>query len=292
MISSMTGFGRHEISSSDRKLGVEIKSVNHRYCDINIKMPRMLAVFESQIRQIIKEKIERGKVDVFVAYENNSDMRSGLKYNRALAKEYMDAFRQMQEDFQIENDICVSQLSRYPDVLSLEDHGDDENAIWQLIEPALVEALDSLVQSRRKEGEKLRSDLAEKLDNMLNHVEYIEERTPELMGIYRDSLAEKMRELLGDPSVDESRLAMEAAIYADKICIDEEIVRLRSHIGATRDALFSQGSVGRKLDFLAQEMNREANTILSKSSDLSVSDHAIALKTDIEKIREQIQNIE
>ena len=292
MLRSMTGFGRCEIVDKDRKLIVEIKSVNHRYCDITIKMPKKLSFFESAIRNLLKKYIQRGKVDVFITYEDYTENRSCLKYNKELAAEYLQALRQMQVDFGIEDDIRVSSLSRYPEVLVLEEQAVDEDALWHFLEQAIIKACEGLVETRTREGEQLKMDLIAKLDAMLGYVAYIEERSPEIITEYRSRLEEKVKDLLGDSNIDEGRIAMETTIYADKLCVDEEIVRLKSHIEATKTTLMNGGGVGRKLDFIAQEMNREANTILSKSNDLLISNTAIDLKTDIEKVREQIQNIE
>lgn len=292
MLRSMTGFGRCEIVDKDRKVIVEIKSVNHRYCDISIKMPKKLGFFESAIRSLLKKYIQRGKVDVFITYEDYTENRSCLKYNKELAAEYLQTLRQMNADFGIEDDIRVSALSRYPDVLVLEEQPVDEDELWHFLEQAIAKACEGLVETRTKEGEQLRTDLFAKLDGMLDYVAYIEERSPEIIAEYRSRLVEKVKDLLGDSSIDEGRIAMETTIYADKLCVDEEIVRLKSHIESTKTTLAGGGSVGRKLDFIAQEMNREANTILSKANDLMISNTAINLKTDIEKVREQIQNIE
>ncbi len=292
MLSSMTGFGRYEVSGQDRKMTVEIKSVNHRYCDINVKMPKKLAQFETQIRNIIGKYVQRGKVDLFLSYEDSIDTRDIVKYNKALAAQYHAALRQMQEDFGLEDDIKLSVLSRFPDVLVLEEKETDLEELWAFAEPGIEEACKSLARMRQAEGERLGTDLIGKLDEMLVHIGYIKERSPEIIKAYREGLENRVRELLSDSKIDDSRIAMETAIYADKLTIDEEIVRLESHIKATRDILEKGGAVGRKLDFIAQEMNREANTILSKANDMAISDRAIDLKTSIEKVREQIQNLE
>ncbi len=292
MINSMTGFGRYESSEQDRKLIVEIKSVNHRYCDITVKMPKKLSQFESEIRNIVKTYVQRGKVDVYLTYEDSIEQRDTVRYNKALAGQYYAALKQMQEDFGLEDDIKLSVLSRFPDVLVLEEHELDVEELWAFIRPGVEKACQALTQMRASEGERLRADLVAKLDEMLVHIGYIKERSPEIITAYRASLENRVKELLEGSAVDESRIAMETAIYADKLSIDEEIVRLESHIRATRDILLAEGAVGRKLDFIAQEMNREANTILSKANDMQISDRAIDLKTSIEKVREQIQNIE
>lgn len=292
MIKSMTGFGRSEIIEGDRKITVEMKSVNHRYLDVNIKMPKKLNFFEAAIRNELKRYIQRGKVDIFITYVDYTESNLCVKYNKKLAAEYMKYLGQMAEDFSLDNDVRVSALSRYPEVLSMEEQTIDEEELWQMLERAIAQAADGFVTTRIKEGENLRDDLLSKLDGMLGHVEYITERSPEIIAQYRQKLEDKVRELLGVAQVDENRLLMEVTIFADKVCVDEELVRLRSHIETTKESLIQGGGIGRKLDFIAQEMNREANTILSKANDLEISNRAIELKTEIEKVREQIQNIE
>ena len=292
MIKSMTGFVRCEVTEGNRKFTVEMKSVNHRYLDINIKMPKKLNFFESAIRNLLKEYMERGKVDIYITYEDYTEDNFSLKYNEELAARYLAHLKDMAEKFGLENDIRVSSLSRYPDVFVMEEQDIDEKELWAGLEKALRGAAGQFVETRIAEGERLKTDLIAKLDNMLSYVDFIEARSPEIMQEYRTRLEEKVKELLGDRQIDEGRIATEVTIFADKICVDEETVRLRSHIQSTKDTLEKGGGIGRKLDFIAQEMNREANTILSKSSDLLVSDTGINLKTDIEKVREQIQNIE
>ena len=292
MIKSMTGFGRSEVSDSDRKITIEMKSVNHRYFEPTIKMPKKLSVYEAGIRTVLKKYIARGKVDIFVTYEDFSENKFCLKYNEDLANEYMSIFKYMSEQFGIENDIKVSGLSRYPEVITMEEQSNDEDELWHLLEKAVENACIAFVETRITEGDKLKNDITGKLNYMLNLVDNIEERSPEIIEEYRNKILDKVHELLEDSTVDENRIATEVTIFADKICVDEETVRLRSHIESTIDTLNEGGSVGRKLDFIAQEMNREANTILSKANDLEVSNWAISLKTEIEKVREQIQNIE
>lgn len=292
MIKSMTGFGRSEFADARHKFTVEIKSVNHRYLDMNIKMPKKLNFFESAVRSLLKEYIERGKVDVYITYEDYTEDNFALKYNAGLAGEYLKYLNQMAEQFGLENDVRVSTLSKYPDVFVMEEQTPDEEELWSGLEKALRMACEQFVESRKAEGEHLKTDLFEKLTNMLTYVDFIEERSPEILKDYRMRLEEKVRELLGDRQMDDARIASEVTIYADKVCVDEETVRLRSHIKTAKDTLEAGGSVGRKLDFIAQEMNREANTILSKANNLEISDTGISLKTDIEKVREQIQNIE
>ena len=292
MLKSMTGFGRCENVTDEYKISVEMKAVNHRYLDLSIKMPKKFNYFEASIRTLLKKYIQRGKVDLFINYE---DYRSGnmcLKYNRALAAEYMEYFYKMSDEFGIQNDVKVSALAKFPEVLTMEQVPDDEEHLWEILSEALKEAAVRFVESREIEGEHLKKDLLGKLDYMETLVDFIEERSPQILTEYRNRLEDKVKELLNNTAMEESRIAAEVTIYADKICVDEETVRLRSHINNTRNELLSGESVGRKLDFIAQEMNREANTILSKSGDLEITDKAITLKTEIEKIREQIQNIE
>ena len=292
MIKSMTGFGRCEKVTEEYKLSVEMKAVNHRYLDMSIKMPKKFNYFEAGIRNLLKNDIQRGKVDVFINYEDYTENKMSLKYNASLAAEYMEYFKKMEEQFGIANDIKVSVLSRMPEVLTMEEVPDDEDSMWKILSEVVEEAADSFVESRVREGEHLKNDLLGKLDYMLEQVAFIEERSPRVVAEYRMKLEEKVHELLESASIDEGRIATEVTIFADKICVDEETVRLRSHIEHTRKELLAGGSIGRKLDFIAQEMNREANTILSKANDLEISEHAIILKTEIEKVREQIQNIE
>jgi uncharacterized protein (TIGR00255 family) len=288
----MTGFGRCEVSEESRKITVEMKSVNHRYLDVSMKMPKKLNFFDSAIRGVLKEYIQRGKVDVYITYEDLSESTVALTYNQKLAASYMEYFHQMEEQFGIRNDVSVSTLARCPEVLVMEEQQEDEEEIWHILEKALRGACEKFVETRIREGEALKNDLIAKLDEMLKLVDFIEDRSPQIISEYRKKLENKVQELLEDAQVDESRIATEVTIFADKICVDEEIVRLRSHVEATKAALLAGGSVGRKLDFIAQEMNREANTTLSKANDLEISNRAIDLKTEIEKVREQIQNIE
>lgn len=292
MLKSMTGFGRSEVVTVERKIVVELKAVNHRYCDISIKIPKKLNLFEAAIRNLLKEYIGRGKVDVFISYEDYTEHKACVKYNHDIAKEYLNCLYQMKEDFQLENNINVSQLSRYPDVFTIEEQAIDEEELWSALEQVIREAAKKFVETRMAEGANLKKDLFEKLNEMEFLVESVEKRSPEIVREYREKLAERVKELLGDTKLEESVLATEITIFADKICVDEETVRLKSHIKNMKDTLEAKDSVGRKLDFIAQEMNREANTILSKANDMEVSNKAIDLKTEIEKVREQIQNIE
>ena len=260
--------------------------------DVNIKMPKKMNFFEAAIRNELKNYIQRGKVDIFINFEDFSENNVSVRYNRDIAEEYLKYLNQMAEDFGLENDIRVSSLSRYPEVFTMEDQSSDEEEIWKLLKKAIDTASEEFVETRKNEGGNLKNDLLVKLEEMLGHVAFIEERSPRIIDEYKQKLKEKVEEMLQGVQMDENRLITEVTIFADKVCVDEELVRLRSHIEATRKILTEGGSVGRKLDFIAQEMNREANTILSKTTDLESSERAIELKTEIEKVREQIQNIE
>lgn len=292
MIKSMTGFGRCEVAENSRKFTVEIKSVNHRYLDVNIKMPKALNFFESAVRSELKKYISRGKVDVFISFEDFSEENSTVHYNREIAAEYLKYLRQMAEDFRLEDDIRVSVLARFPEVFTMEEAGTDEEELWKELQKAVTGAAEMFVDTRVVEGGHLRDDLMEKLEGMQILADAVARRAPLIVEEYRRKLEERVKELLADAQVDEARLVTEVTIFADKVCVDEELVRLRSHIETTKNTLLAGGAVGRKLDFIAQEMNREANTILSKASDLEASNYAIELKTEIEKVREQIQNLE
>lgn len=292
MIKSMTGFGRCEVLKDSRKFTVELKSVNHRYLDVNIRMPKKLNFFETSIRTLLKSYADRGKVDIFITYEDLSQSQVSVKYNAALAAEYLNYLNQMAEQFSLENDIRVSTLSKYPEVFTMEEHSEDEEELWNGLKEALESAFRQFVEMRTKEGERLKKDILSKLDFLSGQITFIEQRSPQIVAEYREKLEEKMRELLSDTQIDDNRIAAEVILFADKICTDEEVVRLKSHIHHMKETLDESNGIGRKLDFIAQEMNREANTILSKANDLEVSNCAISLKTEIEKIREQIQNIE
>ncbi len=293
MLKSMTGFGRCEVTDGERRFTVEMKGVNHRYLDANIRMPKKLNFFETSIRNLLKKSVQRGKVDIFITCEDLSESQVTLKYNETLAGEYLAYFKKMAETFSLENDIRVSALSRYPEVFTMEEQTLDEEELWKGLKKALDGAIAQFVETRTLEGENLKKDLTQKLDGMLELVGCIEERSPQIISEYREKIERKVKELLEDAQIEESRIAAEVVIFADKICTDEEAVRLRSHVEHMKETLLSdENGIGRKLDFIAQEMNREANTILSKANDLEISNIGIELKTEIEKVREQIQNIE
>lgn len=292
MIKSMTGFGRSEINENNKKISIELKSVNHRYLDVNIRMPKKLNYFEAAMRAVLKKYAARGKVDIFVTYEDLSENTVSLKYNEDLAKEYLNYFDKMQKSFSLRNDVTVLSLAKCPEVIIMEEQTVDEEELWKLVEKVLCQACEKFVDSRIIEGDHLEKNIIEKLDILMGYVNFIEERSPKILEEYKEKLEEKVKDLLENSQIDDSRIAAEVVIYADKICVDEEIVRLKSHIDKMKQEITNGGDIGRKLDFLAQEMNREANTILSKSSDIDITNTGIELKTEIEKIREQIQNIE
>ena len=292
MLKSMTGFGRAEVSEGDRKVTVEMKSVNHRYLELGIKVPRKLNFLEGSVRNEMKKFVSRGKVDVFISYENLGKGDECIRYNSMLAKEYFDCYEQISRELGLENDVKTSYIMRSPDVITIENAQDDEEAIEALVIKAIDEAVIKLIETREEEGKRLQVDLISKLDGMIENVKFITEKSPVIVAEYKEKITNKIHELLEDNQIDESRIAQEVTVFADKVCVDEELVRLDSHIRVMREDLIKGGTVGRRLDFIAQEMNREANTTLSKTSDSEISDHAIMLKTDIEKVREQIQNIE
>lgn len=293
MASSMTGFGRYELEKEFGRVTVEMKSVNHRYCDISIKLPRKFVWMETKLRGLLKNYIARGKLDVFVTYEELAGAAGTLAYNKQRAKEYYDMLQLITADFGLRTtEFSPTTIARFPEVITVNEP-EIEDA-W--VEEAFTEAVEGAAivfkQSRDVEGEKLTVDIMEKLAVIEQKIDEVEKRSPEVVAAYREKLFSKVSELLGNKELNEAVLATEVTIFADKICVDEETVRLRSHITNMRNTFAMSGAIGRKLDFLAQEMNREANTTLSKANDIELSNIAIDLKTEIEKIREQIQNIE
>ena len=292
MVSSMTGYGRGEYTDSSCRLAVEMKAVNNRYLDMSIHMPKKFAPIESRMRDYIKSHVGRGKVDLYITYETFDESESSLTCNKALAAEYITILREMAKEHDLKGDISPVDLVRLPDVFGRSDDSVDEDALWDRIAGPLETAVKAFNASRAAEGEKLKVNILEKLEEMQALALRVEEREPQILAEYREKLTNKLNELLEGHTVDEGRIAAEVVIYADKISTDEETVRLKSHIEAMKKELTRGGAIGRKLDFLAQEMNREANTTLSKANDLETSDIGILLKTDIEKVREQIQNIE
>lgn len=292
VLKSMTGFGRAEVSNADYRISVEVKSVNSRFLDLNIKMPKKFNALEGNIRSVIKEYIIRGKVDLYVTYEEFRDGGKSLRLNLDLAKEYLDAVRQISGTLELEDNVKVMNIATMPEVMMISEETEDDELLSERLGEVLKSALTMFVENRTTEGNNLKEDLLQKLDEMETIVSHIDERSPEIVEAYSRKLHDKVAELLGTTGIDENRIVQEVTIYADKICTDEERVRLHSHIKTMREKLKKGGPVGRELDFLAQEMNREANTTLSKANDLILTEDAIGLKTIIEKIREQIQNLE
>lgn len=292
MAYSMTGFGHYEYQEGNEKITAVIHSVNHRYLDLNVKLSKKLSALEMQIRNLVKKQISRGKVDVTISYETTGSTREEICYNPRRAECYIESLRSMAEEFDIPNDITVTKIARLPDVFEMVAVPEDEEHLKAITEKALEGALSSFLTNRSQEGERLVEDLTDKIDEMERLVLEVEKREPEIIEEYKSRLRAKIEALMEDTQLDESRLAMEVTIMADKLCVDEEMVRLKSHITQSRETLAETGDVGRKMDFLAQEMNREANTILSKSTDVTVADLGISIKTLIEKIREQVQNLE
>lgn len=292
MIKSMTGFGRYETVTDEYRIAVEIKSVNHRYCDLNIKLPKKFNEIENTLRMMMKEIAERGKVDVYVSYEDYAGKGTHVHYHPQIAKEYVKVAAQVAEEFELHNSLSAERLLGFADVISSEEESNDLESVFPIVTQTLQKAGEQFIASREREGEQLYQDIKGKLAYLLTLVAQVEERSPQMLQEHRQKLLEKVQELLGDRKIDEGILATELIVYADKVCVDEETVRLRSHIDAMSETLDMQEAIGRKLDFIAQEMNREANTILSKANDKELSGIAINLKTEIEKIREQIQNIE
>ena len=292
MVRSMTGYGKGFAENSEARVTIEMKSVNHRYLDLSIKLPKKLNFLEGLVRNKISERVYRGKVDVFITLNEHSDACYQVSVNETMAGKYYESISQLAQKLGIENDMKASNLVRLPDVIELIEEDTDEDNLKSLVFTALDSCLDQFIDSRIAEGQRLENDLVGKMDQMISLVNELEARSPIIIDEYKNKLTTKIKELLEDSQIDEGRIAQEVTIYADKICIDEEMVRLRSHVAETKDVFCLDKEVGRKLDFLAQELNREANTILSKSTDVEIADIGITLKTLIEKVREQIQNIE
>ncbi|WP_427338541.1 YicC/YloC family endoribonuclease [Caloranaerobacter sp. DY30410] len=293
MIKSMTGFGRGESRDNVRHFVVEIKSVNHRYNDIIIKMPKHLNYIEDRIRKYIKSKISRGRIEVYINLEYMDDSGVKVQVDLPLAKAYKEAVEVLNEKLYIEDKITIDLIAKFPDVIKVEKQEEDEDEVWNCLKNGLEEALNKLIEMRIREGQELAKDIKLRAKNIIDIVKTIEARSPEVVLEYKNKLNSRIEELLGDSyELDENKLANEVAFFADKSNIDEEIVRLYSHVNQLISTLDADVPVGRRLDFLIQEMNREANTIGSKASDIVITNKVVELKSEIEKIREQIQNIE
>lgn len=291
MAMSMTGFGRSITSKDGTRVQVEMRSVNHRYLDLNLKLNHYLYSFENKIRRLIQERVSRGKLDVSISLFMEQGEGENLCFNESLASLYVDCISKISSEFSLQNDLSATRLANMRDVISLEEGEVDYDALWGVVEPTVKEAISALIDQRKAEGEHLKADLLEKLDEISSHVDFIEEKGPVIIEEYKKRITEEIKGLL-DTGAETQRIAAEVVLFADRVCIDEEIVRLKAHVNSFKDVLKSEGEVGRKLDFIAQEMNRESNTILSKTSDYEISKTGIELKTLIEKVREQIQNLE
>ena len=292
MIKSMTGYGKSEQTIDSLNVTVEIKSVNHRYFEFSARVPREYGFLEEKLKKYCNSLITRGKVECYVSVEDLEEREMEVNVNKTLAAGYVEALKELSERFGLKDDISAVTLSRYPDVITLHKASEDEERIWNAVKTVAETAVSKFIEMRETEGSKLRGDILSRADYIIECVEFIEGRSPETVREYNEKLKQRMKELLGDASVDEQRLLNEAAIYADKIAVDEETVRLRSHISQLREFMNSNEAIGRKLDFLVQEINREANTIGSKAQDVDIAKKVIAIKAEVEKIREQVQNIE
>ena len=293
MAYSMTGFGRGEYENEKFKFVIEIKSVNHRYNDIIIKMPKKLNSLEERMKNVIKERISRGRIEVYINFEEGKVDNYSIKINEKLLDEYVVALNNISERYGAKNDTSTSLLARYPDALKIEYEETDEGVIWEALELTLRNALDLLMDMRAREGELLKKDVLGRISEIDVIISEIEKKAPEIIAVHKQKMLDRIKELIDDSiEIDEGRIAMEVAVFSDKTNITEEIVRLRSHFKQFSDILNESKSVGRKLDFLIQEINREVNTIGSKSPDIDISNYVVDMKSEIEKIREQIQNIE
>lgn len=292
MVRSMTGFGRAQASVEGFNITVEIRSVNHRYFEFYAKLPRTYSFLEEKVKSLLSTGISRGKVECSLQLEATADESVLVSVNEPLAKGYVDAVTQISEKFNIPQDLTALSVARFSDVLSVSKAPVDEDELWAKVSPVVQSALDNFVSMRETEGKKLSEDVLSRAATIIDNVSYIEERSPETVKAYSEKLLERMKTVLGDTQIDEARILTEAAIYADKVAVAEETVRLRSHIEQLHGMLNSNEAVGRKLDFLVQEINREANTIGSKAQDVDIARRVIDIKAEVEKIREQIQNIE
>lgn len=292
MIKSMTGYGRFEGVIEGRRTVFEIKSVNHRYFELQCRLPRGCGFLEETIKNLLADKVSRGKVDVYVSIEADENVAADVRVNQSVALGYLCAIQKMCELYDLKNDVTVSTIAGYPDVLTVSKAPENEEKLSEIVKAAGEQALESFLAMREREGEKLKKDVLERGQHILSIVEQIEERSPQTVEEYRNKLYERLKEVLEVTTIDPQRILTEAAIFADKTAVAEETVRLRSHFAQLEDMLNSDAAVGRKLDFIVQEMNREANTIGSKVCDADLAHKVVDIKADIEKIREQIQNIE
>lgn len=288
----MTGYGRAQQINGGLDISFELKSVNHRYFDFSLRSPRAYSFLDDKIKTFIKSSVSRGKIEAFLHIEELESEAAEVKINKPLLEGYLNAFSELESDYELRNDISIMQVARLPEVLCVKKAEADEETVWAAVKPVVEQALESFIKMREAEGEKLKADVLSRADVILENVDYIEKRSPQTVKEYTEKLSMRIKEVLEDKTVDESRILTEAAIFADKVAVAEETVRLRSHIAQLASLLGSEEAVGRKIDFLVQEMNREANTIGSKCQDVNVTKKVLDIKAEIEKIREQIQNIE
>ena len=292
MARSMTGYGRAQLDTDKFIISVEMKSVNHRYFELYSRIPRAYGFLEEKIKGYLQGRIARGKVECSVTIEALDTDDVVVRVNHSLAKAYIDAINELSTKYDLRNDLSVTSLTRYGDIFSVHKEETDEDELWNAVKGVLEAATDKFLEMREREGLKLRDDICSRAETILEMVSFIEERSPQTVEEYNIKMKQRIRELIEDANVDEQRLLTEAAIYADKVAVDEETVRLRSHIEQLKAMFQDEAAVGRKMDFLVQEINREANTIGSKASDIEITKHVLAIKAEVEKIREQIQNIE
>ncbi len=291
MIKSMTGFGRGKFESQGREYTVEVKTINHRYNDISVKMPRYLLSLEDKVRQFITKNISRGKIDVFISLINMSDEGRNIKVDRALAGIYISEMKALVSEYGVKDDISATSIMRMPDIITIENEA-DEDLYWTELQNALTDAISNLSEARVREGERLAEDIKSRLSKVQNYVEEVDKRSASLLEEYQTKLQNRVNELKANEIMDENRLGMEIVLFADKSSICEEVTRLNSHIKTLLGMLETDGPIGKKLDFLLQEMNRETNTIGSKANCLDITNSVVEMKNEIENIREQIQNIE
>lgn len=292
MIKSMTGYGREQDTINNLNILVEIRSVNHRYYEFSSRIPRAYGYLDEKLKNFLGTRISRGKVEAAVTISNNDGSDVVIEVNSSIASGYVNALRIANEKLNLRDDLSLSQISRFPDVFNVQKAADDEEKIWQSVKVVAEKALEKFISMREKEGLKMKEDILSRLDNLENMVCFIEKTAPQMTENYHKKLYAKLVDILGDKGIDEQRIITEAAIYSEKVAVDEETVRLHSHICQFRELLESDCQIGRKLDFLIQEMNREVNTTGSKAQDLEITRTVVNMKSEIEKIREQIQNIE
>lgn len=288
----MTGFGRGEFTQNEKTFIVEVRAVNHRYNDISIRMPRIFNSLEDKIREYIQKNISRGKVDIYISFTNLGVSNKRVILDKQLTEEYINVLNDMKDEFKISDQVGLSLITRLPDAIRIESDEEDQDEIWLILKNALENAVSNLISMRENEGERLKEDVIGRLENIGKLVKEIEQKVSTVVDEYRQKISNRIADLMKNTPVDESRIAMEVAIMADKSSIAEEVVRLRSHLGQMASTMNSSDPIGRKLDFIVQEMNRESNTINSKTGNIEIIRSIIEIKTEIEKIREQIQNIE